>query len=360
MLNQEIYKRAIVSEGNVERFMKFKARAELKSTMNVAAIGGSITSGAASADRSCAYAPSVHKWIQKRFPNSEISFRNAGIGSTDSLFGVHRLETDVLVYHPELVIVEFAVNDVDNKEIDAAYESLIRRIIDSPSKPAVLLLFMMIEGGINVQDKHIEIGKKYSLPMISFRDAYHPEFESGALNFKEYYADNVHPNQTGHALVTELVTTFLDDVFEGKMGDRSEYVVPQPSSELKYMDAFYLRGHQMQPQKKGTFVKTRINPNGISCVWVASENGEPLEIDIDSCREIHCLYEKTNTGTGGKAMVEVCGQKTELDADFSNGWGVYTAYCKVFLSDAPQDVTIKVTPMLNDNCEFKIVGFMVS
>jgi lysophospholipase L1-like esterase len=36
---------------------------------------------------------------------------NAGIGDTDSQYGALRVQRDVLSYNPDLVVVEFAVND---------------------------------------------------------------------------------------------------------------------------------------------------------------------------------------------------------------------------------------------------------
>ena len=38
-------------------------------------------------------------------------FINVGIGATDSYLGVHRVTADVLDKEPNLVLVEFAVND---------------------------------------------------------------------------------------------------------------------------------------------------------------------------------------------------------------------------------------------------------
>lgn len=48
------------------------------------------------------------------FPEDDFEFVNAGIGGTDSYLGVHRVNKGVLEYEPDLVLVEFSVNDEDS------------------------------------------------------------------------------------------------------------------------------------------------------------------------------------------------------------------------------------------------------
>ena len=76
-------------------------------------------------------------------------FINAGIGATGSLIGVHRAQRDVLDFSPDIVFVEFAVNDSNLPEDHKAYESLLRRILSAPKKPALILLFSSWKDGSN-------------------------------------------------------------------------------------------------------------------------------------------------------------------------------------------------------------------
>ena len=57
------------------------------------------------------YRPMVARSIRDRFPDTEFEFTNAGIASTCSHTGAFRLPRDVLAYKPDLLLVEFAVND---------------------------------------------------------------------------------------------------------------------------------------------------------------------------------------------------------------------------------------------------------
>ena len=45
------------------------------------------------------------------FPDTEVNYVNAGIGATNSYLAVHRVDNDLLAHKPDVVVVEFSVND---------------------------------------------------------------------------------------------------------------------------------------------------------------------------------------------------------------------------------------------------------
>ena len=67
--------------------------------------------------------------------SGEMSFqmRYAGIGGTNSYLGVHRVDEHLLAYKPDVVIVEFSVNDTDKTMNKYSYDSLVRKILSSAS-----------------------------------------------------------------------------------------------------------------------------------------------------------------------------------------------------------------------------------
>jgi acyl-CoA thioesterase-1 len=88
------------------------AKARRGEEICVAAIGGSITAGGLQTkDPKNRYIARVADWFTKTFPKAKVRFVNAGIGGTNSLYGAMRVQRDVLSKKPDLVIVEYAVND---------------------------------------------------------------------------------------------------------------------------------------------------------------------------------------------------------------------------------------------------------
>ncbi len=82
----------------------FLAKLKGGKEVRVAYLGGSITAQEG-------WRPKTLAWFQKTYPEAKVSQINAAIGGTGSDLGVFRLKQDVLDHRPDLMFVEFAVND---------------------------------------------------------------------------------------------------------------------------------------------------------------------------------------------------------------------------------------------------------
>ncbi|MBR4515264.1 MAG: hypothetical protein IKO61_10310 [Lachnospiraceae bacterium] len=200
---------AVMNAGNVSRLMKVMDRAEAGEDITIAYIGGSITDGSnASPKATECYAWKSYMWWKEAFPEANISYVNAGIGATDSYIGAHRLYEDVLKENPDVVVVEFSVNDTTmiNKE---TYESILRRCLKYESEPAVISLMLCTEGGNSYSEVHAPVAFKYQVPIISYAHL----FAVGELKWEQVGdKDGVHPKNEGHKVIAELLGGFFDGV----------------------------------------------------------------------------------------------------------------------------------------------------
>ena len=97
----------------LEAFPQLHERLTRGESITVVFLGGSITMGAkAEAGRSCREL--VGDWLTKTYPKAEIRLINRAIGSTGSLLGAFRFEDQVLNEEPDLLFIEFCVNDMGN------------------------------------------------------------------------------------------------------------------------------------------------------------------------------------------------------------------------------------------------------
>lgn len=200
-----------VGDGNLYRLQNVLGKARQGQPITLGFLGGSITAGekATLPDRS--FARLVGRWWNRNFSASGPTIINAGVPGTGSAMGVLRLQRDLLGAHPDLVVVEFGVNDRDDRVHAETYEGIIRQLLESPHPPAIVLLFMMHHDGTNAQDFQSRLGEHYQLPMISFRDAVWPAIAAGRVQVSDVLADTVHPNDRGHAEVArELCALFSD------------------------------------------------------------------------------------------------------------------------------------------------------
>ena len=130
----------VVNSGNQKRLKNLMLRARAGESVAIGYLGGSITMGCdATAPEKC-YASLSCQWWRERFPQAEVKYYNAGIGATTSEFGVARADEDLLYAGPDLVFIEFSVNDGNSTHFLETYEGLVRHVYNSPSRPAVVLL----------------------------------------------------------------------------------------------------------------------------------------------------------------------------------------------------------------------------
>lgn len=296
-----IKQRGLVSHGDVSRLEAVMAKARRGEEICVAAIGGSITAGGLQTkDTKNRYIARVADWFTKTFPKAKVRFVNAGIGGTNSLYGAMRVQRDVLSKKPDLVIVEYAVND--NHPVPmfwSSYEGVLRQILREPQQPALVQLFFMQRKGENAQETQHMLGRHYDLPMVSFRDAWWPEIYSGRTQWEDMYADVVHPNDTGHILASELLIALLNDVnakpepiFTASRAD-----LPVPMISGLFANCRYAQGTDLKPTQNNGWTQTS---DGTKWESQASTDGaiefefsgELLFVgyDIDKEAEAHATY----------------------------------------------------------------------
>lgn len=362
LFNTERYQRSLSNLGNPYRLLKLFEKAKKGEEITFATIGGSITASCNASSWRKHYGCLIEDWFNATFPEAKVNFKGAGIGATGSLVGVHRLDRDVLSANPDLVIVEFSVNDkpyADNCQV--YYDNLIYKTLNHKTAPAVLCIGTMGCDGINVQDKHIPVAKYYDLPFISFRDSVWCEVESGALKWEQISNDSVHPIDDGHKLMSDLVTTYFEGILDKSSKDYSDIKCDKPLTNLGFQNGKLCYPNTLEAKDLGCFkIRDDINVNGLKIGWVAEENGAPLVIDFKDCHHLFLQFERTNKGDGGKAIAKVQGKEIMMDADFTGGWGVYYNNTCVFDCETAQDVTLEITPDLKEGQHFTLVGVLFS
>ncbi|MBP3854727.1 MAG: SGNH/GDSL hydrolase family protein, partial [Ruminiclostridium sp.] len=218
-----------VSAGDPTRFRRVFEKAANGEEITVAYIGGSITEGYTLEPEQC-WAYLTHRWLCEKYPSAKINYVNAGLSGTPSTLGLIRSDRDVLAPcgDPDIVFIEFAVNDDGSAVTKEAYESLVRKMLDLESAPAVALVFMRTDTGYSCQDWQKEVGLLYGLPMISINDALTKAIEDGYMTWADYSNDGAHPNPEGSKFVAEAVELMFemleDKKYTGEYSNKlSEY-----------------------------------------------------------------------------------------------------------------------------------------
>jgi lysophospholipase L1-like esterase len=276
-LTADIVARSQLSSGDLGRLAKVFAKARRGEPIKLGVIGGSITAGAIASNPGNSYSALLLDWWRKRFPECEIDLINAGIGGTGSMYGALRAGRDLLAGTPDLVVIEFAVND--NWTDGEAYEGLVRQVLAQPNQPAIILLFMMWERGGNDQEMQAQVGAHYHLPMVSFRDAMWPEMAAGRLKWSDYIVDTVHPNDAGHAAAARFLTAMCEAGINA--GATRTYGATDPLPPPLHSDAFQQVGWreaaELIPMENQGWRQTVDDNN--RPVWVGAGRGELISFD---------------------------------------------------------------------------------
>lgn len=358
---EDMIRRAVVNPGNTARLADAMKRAQAGEKITIGTIGGSITQGTAASTTDERYANRALQWWAKAFPKAQLDFVNAGIGATDSYIGVHRVDADLLSKKPDVVIVEFSVNDTDAALNLQTYDSLVRKILQAENHPAVILLFTTQEDGTSLQDTHMQIGSAYNLPMISYKNAVLPEIEAGKFTWKDISPDNIHPNSVGHGIIGELLWSYFNSVY-AKLDqiDTSDltFTAPPVTRDL-YAKGQLLDSKTLTPKTMQGFEQAEVS-NQFPNDWTTKEGGE-LTFEVTGSN-IGVLYYKTVDGKSGQYCVYVDDRLIQvLDGDFTGGWGNYAQAQQVYTSDTPSTHTVTIKQLEGtDLTQFTVLGLLVS
>ncbi len=358
----------ILNRGNLTRLKGFMNRAAKGERLTVGFIGGSITQGFSATDPGKCYAARTVAWLRKIYPNTEFAYVNAGIGATDSQFGAARVQEDLLRRLPDLVFVEFSVNDHSTPHFCETYEGLVRQIYGSASAPAMVLIHnVYYDTGKSAAYYHAQVGRHYDLPCISMQNSIYPAVAAGRLPAEKITADFLHPNDLGHALMASVITNFLEKVMHDKTQEPQK-IFPAPLTENAYEHCVRLQYSNSTPGKS-VFVEDMTPQRDITDIfrngWSAGEKGAYLEFAFRGTGAA-VQYRRVKDGPAPIATA-VVDENPEtacvLDGTFDETWGDKMQLTTVaeHLPYGEHQVRIEITETHdNDKAGFYLVSVIAS
>lgn len=281
-------------------FAKLRAGRELR----IAYLGGSITAQEG-------WRPRSLNWFREQFPAAKISEINAAIGGTGSDLGVFRLNHDVLERKPDLLFVEFAVNDggAPVEQIYRCMEGIVRQTWRND--PATDICFVYTLAGNMLQTLQEgrfprsatameRVADHYGIPSIHmglevarlekarklvFKAAKpNTEAEKAALADTILFSpDGVHPYpDTGHQLYLEAIVRSMPRIEEAGRIEPHSLVTPlvpdnwEGAKMLPLSQANLSQGWQRLDPLTNSLAKTF--SGRLPELWRANEPGESISL----------------------------------------------------------------------------------
>ncbi len=383
---KEMIERSVMQKGNLERLHKVTEKAKNGEEVTLSFIGGSITQGAGAIPiHEKSYARIYADAFEEKYANGgKVNLIKAGVGGTPSELGMIRFERDILrdgKEKPDLIVIEFAVNDEGDETKGVCYESLVRKCLALPWKPAVVLLFAVFSYDWNLQDRLGPVGERYDLPMVSVLDAVSPQFtckpgEGRVISKKQFFYDIYHPSNLGHQVMCDCLmkmTAEADAQTEFEKEDDLLGRTPAIGADFEKVYLLDRKDISSATIEEGSFTGT---DNILQMVEMDSEvvpvaqfpnnwhyDGEsddpkPFCMKI-SCTKLLLVMKDSGENIFGTAEVYVDGRKV-LDADpLVNGW----THCNplIILNGAEvamHEVEIRMAKG-HEHKKFTILGFGV-
>lgn len=210
---QTLLANAQMSLGNNRRLKAVIKRAQAGEQITVASIGGSITEGAGALRYKQCYAYQTYESFKNAYgagDGSNVHFVNAGVGGTPSTFGLLRYQRDIVSRVtdddglPDIVLVEYAVNDGEEPTQHGCYESLVKQILQQPNQPVVILVFAVFPTGYTLQEELKKVGSTYDLMMVSTKNGAFP-LVGDKWTSEEFFYDIYHPTTLGHKVMADCI-----------------------------------------------------------------------------------------------------------------------------------------------------------
>lgn len=364
---ENMLKRSLLYEGDSSRLAEklSKALENPKQITNICFLGDSITAGSGSSQSANAYVNRFKTWWEETI-SPYVDVKNAGIGATTSYLAVHRVEKQCFTdYTPDIIVIEF-INDTDDEFYKASTDSLVRKCLEQPNNPAVILLEAAHNDGSSPHEAQLSAAQAYNVPMISYHDAVMPEINAGSMEWSEISGDNVHPNDAGHGIMAQLLTNYISGIKDNldlldKTSKPFDPNTPSPCGDI-YKDAVIndkTDSSLLKVTDEGSFTEDIEYPN-IGKGW-ATVSGGSITFEI-TAKNIGMAYGMRTDGKNALAAVKVDDNESVLiNSNFASGWGNYIKTEQIFTSEKAETHTVTLTVIDDDTqTNFQLYSWLLS
>lgn len=161
----------------------------------------------------------VHQGVKHRFPTAVINNLTTAIGGENSMQGAQRFIRDALSRDPDLLLIDYAINDrgFAVEDVERAWCAMIEDALRQ--EVAVVLI---TPTGTDVDDLADpgnvlavraelirELGERYQVPVADVSTAWQKVLDSGT-DQQTLLAQGNHPNRAGHEVAAAEILRTID------------------------------------------------------------------------------------------------------------------------------------------------------
>ena len=151
--------------------------------------------------------------LRQRFPDSKIEMINSGISGDTSQDGLGRLDWAVLSYEPDLVTINFGINDcvlgLSLEEFEMNLVEMVRRIRAGPDSEILLLSSQPLESPpydqrvLDYYQTGERVAKEMNVGFVDVYGAWMKRVQAGMPLDSLILPGLDHPNEAGYRIIAE-------------------------------------------------------------------------------------------------------------------------------------------------------------
>lgn len=165
------------------------------------------------------YSYQVLAGLKKLYPTAVINIINTAIGGENSVQGEKRFESEVLIHQPDVLFVDYSLNDrrVGLEQAHEAWSSMITKALKKDVK--IILLTPSPDQKVDILDDNTilnqhgaqvkQLAKYYGIGIIDSYALYKQKVVGGD-SIASYMSQSNHPNKAGHKLIADEILSYFN------------------------------------------------------------------------------------------------------------------------------------------------------
>ena len=187
--------------------------------LTIAFMGGSVTNGMGSSKGTKGYRGRLLKNLSTAY-NATFMETDESLGGNGSQYGVYITEQYVASKKPDIVFIEYAVNNAFDGVKDADklwnhYETMIHMIRKANPYADIVLLYVSNRGNASKDVIPIveQVADKYQLMSVNLYEAINYQIQAKGGKWEDYYSDDVHGADNGYDVMADALTGAIQYAF---------------------------------------------------------------------------------------------------------------------------------------------------
>ncbi len=204
-LGEELYNKALsdsvinIADGQaLTRIMR-------QDTVKLAFLGASISIGYHASPNG--YGKCFPDFLEEYFHTAgkQVESVNMAVSGTNCLTGMMITQLLVKEQQPDIVLVEYSINEESHPIGLEKYESLLRMLLSLEKRPVVIPVSVFNRDGYSCEEYMLHFAKMYGNPMVGLKHSLYPLIQSGELPMNVYTEDEGHPHVDGHEFIARAI-----------------------------------------------------------------------------------------------------------------------------------------------------------